>query len=227
MFRELAGLFAAIGYALEALHRFRSGDDAPIAHAPAPIVMDEEEVDESELFAIAEIFERLSDRYLDEVRGWDALNGVLLGGIFALFVLFVDKVESFTWLPSVLLVVPALLTAWNFRGAVAYSPDPDLFEEAYQDDSANALANLIASHKENALSNGVLRNRKRFGFYRALAVLIVICLVAAGGKVYTQFEDFHEIKQAVPSGPRLLARAPCDCQAWSVRRDGRLRRAAP
>jgi len=222
--RDLTGLIAAVGYALEQIVRL-SGSGPSAALAPAA-VLDEGEIDESELIVIAEIFERLSDRYLDEVRGWDALNGVLLGGIFALFVLFVDKVESFTWLPSVLLAIPAVLTGLNFRGSVAYSPDPDLFEVAYEEDSANALANLIASYKDNALSNGVLRNRKRAGFYRALAVLIVICLVAAGGKGYTLLRQDHETKQTAPSGSRLLAAAPWDRSGAPHGRDGRIRRAA-
>ena len=207
--RDLTGMLAALGYVLEWLARARG--NAPhlltdVPPQPPPAVV-EEEVDNSELVLIAEIFERLSDRYLDEVRGWDALSGVLLGGIFALFVLFVDKVDSFTWAPAALLAIPAFLTVWNLRGAVEYSPDPDLFEAAYEEDSANALANLIASYKRDASENGVLRNRKRFGFYRALAVLALVCLVAVAGKEYTQYQEYHETEQAHPLR-HLLAGTP-------------------
>jgi hypothetical protein len=222
--RDLTGLFAALGYALDSFGRVAGSSAEPQPLPPAELL--EDEVDESELIVIAEIFERLGDRYLDEVRGWDALNGVLLGGIFALFVLFVDKAESFTWIPSVLLVVPAGLTAWNLRGSVEYAPDPDAFQAAYEEDSANALANLIQNHKDNATANGVLRNRKRAGFYLALIVLVGVCLVAAAGKRYTQLQEPHETKQAAPQG-RLLAGAPRGRGDRPGRREDRFPAAAP
>ncbi len=223
MIRNLTGLLAALGYALEWFARAtRDGRTPPSVDPARPAAVVEEEADNSELVLIAEIFERLSDRYLDEVRGWDALSGVLLGAIFALFVLFVDKVESFTWAPAALLSIPALLTVLNLRGGIEYySPDPDLFEEAYVEDSSNALANLIASYKRDASENGLLRNRKRSGFYRALAVVALVGLVAVAGKEYTLLGSFHETNQTRPQSSRPPAGRPGDRRQRTVRREHR------
>jgi hypothetical protein len=134
---------------------------------------------------LADLFEHVNQRVLDEVRNWDALNGVLLGTIVAVFVLFLDKVDSFTWIPIVGLSVPTILTLRNFGGRIWYSPDPNFFGPRFMVDPANAILNLIEDHKSDITRNAALRNVKRGGFVVAMVSLAIVCLAAAVLKQYT------------------------------------------
>lgn len=199
MVRDLAALLAALGYVLDRFTAIVGTERRTDPYPAEPELV----IDESDLRYLADTFDRVNERLLDEIRGWDALSGVLLGTIFAVFVIFIDNVGSFSWWSIAALSLPTLLTAWNFGGRVSYSPDPSLFQPAFAEDPHEAVLNLIEDHKADIAANAALRNKKRVGFWRALSVLIVACLVAAAFKQYNHGEETHgqwNAERLVPQG---------------------------
>jgi hypothetical protein len=114
-------------------------------------------------------FRGVNDHIVAEIRRLDALNGALLGGVVAIFVLFLDKVEYWPALPA--LVVPAVLLLHNARDTMNYAPDPDVFAEHYEADRKLALHDLMNDYKRYIVENGDVLDNKRAGAADAVLAL--------------------------------------------------------
>lgn len=198
--RDLINLATAAAAALERVLAVTSPGPPQVE-----IASDEDATVDADIRYLAETFERVNEKHIDEIRSFDALNGVVLAAIFGIFLYFLDKDQ---WLLLISLVAPASITIWNFRGRVAFSPDPALFEPLFAEDPSDAMKVLIENHKRDITKNARLRNRKRQGFTLALAALFAVAIAAAGSKE-VQSMSAHEAQRS----HRVACQSDSQCQA--------------
>jgi hypothetical protein len=144
--------------------------------------------DEADYRHLADLFERVNDQVIGEIRGWDTLASAILGGVIAVFVLIVDKAETY-WPVLTVLWIPAVLLWVNTSEEVGYAPEPDAFQPAYLVDRLTALEGLVAGHRESIRSNRETLASKERGVRRALILLGLVSLLAVGCKIYTGFQE--------------------------------------
>jgi hypothetical protein len=158
---------------------------------------------EADLRYLAETFEHVNDRVIAQIRGWDGLSAALLGAIIAVYVLFLDKAETY-WLALLALAIPAILLYVNTEDRIRYSPDSELFEEIYFKHRFQALEGLVADRTTCIHENRTVRRNKRRGFYRSLNWLICICLAAALCKGYNGHGEInaklHQVAARLEAG---------------------------
>lgn len=157
----------------------------PIPPTPQTVAL------EADLRYLAETFEHVNDRVIAQIRGWDGLSAALLGAIIAVYVLFLDKAETY-WLALPALAIPAVLLYVNTEDRIRYSPDSEPFEDAYFNHRFQALEGLVVDRKTCIHENRGLRRNKRRGFYRSLNWLICVCLAAAACKGYNGHGEINE-----------------------------------
>jgi hypothetical protein len=126
-FRDITSLLVASGYFLERLSNIAGGSTLSEAvNQPNPAASPVAAPSEDDFRYLADIVYRVNEREIDDIRGWDALNGVLLSAIVAVYLLFVDKIDAFSalyYLPA----IPVIATIYGLTGDVLYSPDVKVF----------------------------------------------------------------------------------------------------